>query len=88
MKRKPTTGGISKDLIEQMTGDTQTPTKHGTDDTQTTHERSTNTLKRYDVRFDPEDWERLGTVARDRGTSISALLRMIVRKWMDGGGGL
>ena len=66
--------------------DTQEPTKHSTKNTQTPHERSTDaTLKRYDVRFNPDDWEWLKQHFQAKGLTVSAGLRMIVKEYMNRG---
>ena len=60
--------------------DTQTPDTHSTNDTQTPDDRST--LKRYDVRFHAATWDQLKHAARDRGQSVSALIRQIILEWL------
>lgn len=76
---------VPPDLMDRLAGrTTQTPDKHSTNDTQTTHIHSTsNTLKRYDVRLDPDDWEWLKAHFKTRGLSVSAGLRMIVKEYIN-----
>jgi|GEM_PF-2839871 hypothetical protein len=62
---------------------TQKATESSTDDTQAPHKHSTgNTLKRYDVRFNPDDWEWLKQHFEAKGLTVSAGLRMIVKEYL------
>jgi len=58
--------------------------KHGTKAVQPTDEQSTNTvLKRYDVRLNPDDMKRMEEIGRKKGLSRSALIRMVLREYID-----
>ena len=60
--------------------------ERSTDAVQPTHKEHTNdTLKRYDVRLSPADWERLGQFAATEGTSRGAIVRRLVREYLRGG---
>ena len=83
--KKPTAQDLDRLAAEQVAGisNTQTTHKHSTDDTQTTHEGSTNAvLKRYDVRFAPDDWDQLKRHFESKGLTISAGLRMIAKEYL------
>ena len=74
--RKPTADDLDKLASEQVAGlsdITQTPTKRST----------VAVLKRYDVRFHPDDWDALKRHFSAKGLSISAGLRMIVKEYMN-----
>lgn len=59
--------------------------EHSTDAVQPQYEQhTTDTLKRYDVRLSPADWERLGAVAKKEGTSKGAIIRRLVRQYLRG----
>ena len=82
--KKPTVADLEHVAAAQMAGDTQKPDERSTDTTQATHERSTsNTLKRYDVRFNPDDWEWLKQHFQAKGLPVSAGLRMIAKEYID-----
>ena len=61
---------------------------------QTTHEQhttagqkgdvsgTTEAMERYDVRFSAQDWEELGQVAKQEGSSRSVVLRRLVREFL------
>lgn len=61
----------------------KTTHKNSTDTTHKPDKQSTdNTLKRYDVRFNPDDWQALKMHFESQGLTISAGLRMIVKRYM------
>ena len=67
------------------TTDAQTTDNQQTDDAQTTDTRPTEgETPRRQVRLPDEDWTRLQQAARRRGISASALVRLILREWIDG----
>jgi hypothetical protein len=68
----------SRGLLE--TG--QTTHESPTSDTQATHNRGT--LTRRDIRISDEDWKALAVEAERRGTSISAIIRELVRGHLRG----
>ena len=83
MSKKPMPSMDELVNLKAKRDDTQAPTKHSTNNTQTPHERSTDaTLKRYDVRFNPDDWEWLKQHFQAMGLTVSAGLRMIVKEYM------
>ena len=57
--------------------------KNSTKTTQKPTEKSTYaTLKRYDIRFNPDDWEALKQHFSGQGLTVSAGIRMVVKKYM------
>ena len=81
--KKPTAADLESIVSDQL--DTQTPPEGSTTNTQSTHISSTKaTLKRYDVRFAPDDWEWLKQHFEAKGLTVSAGLRMIVKDYMRG----
>lgn len=72
------------DLKSKKPDDTQKATEGSTSTAQTTRKGSTdNTLKRYDVRFDPNDWEWLKQHFRAKGLTVSAGLRMVIKQYIE-----
>ena len=64
---------------EHSTEAVRIPDKHRTDNTQTPHN---NTLKRYDIRLDPDDYRVLKNLLEDQGITVSAGIRQVLRAFM------
>ena len=78
-------GKRTPDLLDSMLPkkDTQQPTEASTNTPQTPDIHSTKAaLKRYDVRFAPDDWKWLKSHFRTKGLTVSAGLRMIVKEYI------
>jgi len=77
---------IIKSVGEHTTKAPQTTHKSTTNAPQIPHEPPTDEpLTKYHVRFYPSTWNRLKAEAKARGLSTSALLRLVIREWLQSG---
>ena len=77
---------IIKSAGERTTKAPQTTHEPPTEAPRTTHEPPTDEpLTKYHVRFYPSTWTRLKSEAKARGLTTSALLRLVIREWLQSG---
>jgi len=76
---------VTEETLLGFIGDTQPTDKRRTNEVQASDNRQTNdALTRYNIRLHESDWNRLKQVAAAEGTSASAVIRRLVKKYLNG----